>query len=767
MSLNGGNGNHTYDIVSRTTTGKIIDRTCDALKEGTVSLGATEALYELIADIARFKRWEDEDVGVAGNLGIGGFELRYFRNDCCVELEIAVKCQLRSFLVGKFCCLLDLLGSFSSGRAHGGVGEHGHARLLIHESAPRLRGCEGNFGKLIGVGIDVEAAVGKEERTVFAKLRFVRAHNEERGNKLGSRSGLDDLERRSERVGGGVAGAGNKAVGIAHLDHHGGKIGIVVHGFASLLNGDAFACAQLGKFLRISFMTLIGGRAYNGCTGNVNLIRISKDYKICKVFGDDDLCGRNGAGIFTFGKHDGFFISLSGCFHLFKKLSHEKNSYQKGNLCHTNLIIGVRDKIRNEKYCHRKALLAKRRRFMEVYMAIMHGLPAGFNPDAYDVMVVGAGYAGSVVARRMAEACNFKVAIIERRGHIAGNAYDRIDDAGVLIHEYGPHIYHTVSDRVHEFLSRFTEWTNYQHKVRANIYGQLMPVPFNHASLKLAFGEERGEKLYQKLVSVFGENVKVPIMELREQNDPELEEIADYVYENVFLHYTMKQWGKTPDQIDKSITGRVPVFVGDDDRYFPTAKYQGMPAEGYTKLFENMLDHDLIDVFLDVDVRDIMKIDASHVSVCDKPFTGEVIYTGPLDELFGLDLGALPYRTLDMQFETLDQDQFQPVGTVNYTVSEDFTRITEFKNMTGQVVPGKTTIMREYSHAYEPGSGQTPYYAILEPESQELYRTYRERVADVLNFHPVGRLAEYRYYDMDGVVASALELSDELIANQA
>lgn len=400
-------------------------------------------------------------------------------------------------------------------------------------------------------------------------------------------------------------------------------------------------------------------------------------------------------------------------------------------------------------------------------MAITHGLPVGFNSDAYDVMVVGAGYAGSVVARRMAETCNSKVAIIERRGHIAGNAYDRIDEAGVLIHEYGPHIYHTVNDRVHEFLSRFTEWTGYQHKVRANIHGQLMPVPFNHTSLKLAFGEERGEKLYQKLVSTFGENVKVPIMELREQNDSELEEIADYVYENVFLHYTMKQWGKTPDQIDKSITGRVPVFVGDDDRYFPTATHQGMPAEGYTKLFENMLDHDLIDVFLDVDVRDIMDVSESSVVVCGKPYVGEVVYTGPLDELFGLDLGALPYRTLDMQFETLDQDQFQPVGTVNYTVSEDFTRITEFKNMTGQVVPGKTTIMREYPQAYVPESGQTPYYAILEPENQELYRKYRDRVAGVLNFHPAGRLAEYRYYDMDGVVASALELSDELIANQS
>ena len=225
----------------------------------------------------------------------------------------------------------------------------------------------------------------------------------------------------------------------------------------------------------------------------------------------------------------------------------------------------------------------------------------------------------------------------------------------------------------------------------------------------------------------------------------------------------MKQWGKTPDQIDPSITGRVPVSVGDDDRYFPTAKYQGMPAGGYTKLFENMLKHDLVSVFLGVDVRDILKVGTSNVLVCGRPYGGEIVYSGPLDELFGLDLGALPYRTLDMQFETLPVDQFQPVGTVNYTTSEDFTRITEFKNMTGQVAPGRTTIMREYSKAYVPESGQTPYYAILEDENLELYRRYRERVAGILNFHCVGRLAEYRYYDMDGVVASALNLSDELI----
>lgn len=400
-------------------------------------------------------------------------------------------------------------------------------------------------------------------------------------------------------------------------------------------------------------------------------------------------------------------------------------------------------------------------------MQISIGLPATFNPDAYDMIVVGAGYAGSVCARRVAEGAGFRVAVLERREHIAGNAYDYVNDEGILVHKYGPHIYHTYSERVHEFLSRFTKWTDYQHKVLANIHGTLMPVPFNHTSLKLAFGEDRGEELYRKLVDTFGEDKKVPIMELRQKNDPDLQEVADYVYENVFLYYTMKQWGQTPDQIDPSVTGRVPVFIGDDDRYFPQAPYQGMPEDGYTVLFEHMLDHDLIDVFVGVDARDIFTLDENNVSVCGKVYGGEIVYTGPLDELFNLDLGALPYRTLDMQFETLEQDQFQPVGTVNYTTSEDFTRITEFKNMTGQVVPGKTTIMKEFSHAYEPGSGQTPYYAIIDPKNRALYERYLERVQNLTNFHPVGRLAEYRYYDMDAVTDSALELSDEIISCHA
>ncbi len=396
-------------------------------------------------------------------------------------------------------------------------------------------------------------------------------------------------------------------------------------------------------------------------------------------------------------------------------------------------------------------------------MGIASDLPGDFTPSRYDVIVVGAGYAGAVCARMLAEGCNYRVAVLEKRGHIAGNAYDYEDEAGILVHKYGPHIYHTTDERVHQFLSRFTDFTDYQHKVLANVHGTLMPVPFNHQSLKLAFGEEKGERLYQKLVQAFGENRRVPILELRGRNDPELSEVADYVYENVFLHYTMKQWGKTPDQIDPAVMGRVPVFVGDDDRYFPQVPHQGMPDKGYTDLFEQMLNHDLIDVFLNCDARDLLVVEGTSVKVCDRPYGGEIIYTGALDELFHMDLGALPYRTLDMQFETLDQDQFQPVGTVNYTVSEDFTRITEFKNMTGQVVPGKTTIMREYSKPYEPGSGQTPYYVINEPDNIALYQKYRDRVANVLNFHVVGRLAEYRYYDMDGVVASALALSNEII----
>ena len=395
-------------------------------------------------------------------------------------------------------------------------------------------------------------------------------------------------------------------------------------------------------------------------------------------------------------------------------------------------------------------------------MQITSGLPEGFNAGAYDMIVVGAGYAGAVCARRLAETIGYRVAVLERRSHIAGNAYDCADEAGILIHEYGPHIYHTFNERVHNFLSRFTKWTDYQHKVLANINGTLMPVPFNHASLKLAFGDERGEELYQKLVETFGKDVKVPIMELRKKNDPDLVEVADYVYENVFLHYTMKQWGQTPEEIDPNTTARVPVFLSEDCRYFQDA-YQGMPLEGYTPMFQSLLDHPDITVELGVDAASRLTLDGSAALLDGRPFSGPIIYTGAADELFGCKYGRLPYRTLDFRFETHPVDFWQSHGTVNYTVDQDYTRITEFKYLTGQELPGQTTIMKEYSRAYTGAKGEIPYYAIINAGNNALYAKYRAEADRYPNFHLLGRLAEYKYYNMDAIAARALELCDDLL----
>ena len=317
----------------------------------------------------------------------------------------------------------------------------------------------------------------------------------------------------------------------------------------------------------------------------------------------------------------------------------------------------------------------------------------------YDIWIVGAGYAGAVSARALAEKGK-KVLVLERRDHIGGNAYDCLDGHGVLIHKYGPHIFHTNNRAVFDFLSRFTEWRRYQHRVIANVPRDnpevvpahkktdgrfFFPVPFNLDSLKNAFGEREGGRLGEKLLAAYPAQSQVTILELRQNPDPEVAAIADYVYEHVFVHYTMKQWGQKPEEIDPSTTARVPVRLSRDDRYFQDA-YQGMPLEGYTKMFERMLDHPNIEVRLGVDARPILK-----------EAGGPVIYTGQVDELFGFQFGPLPYRTLDFRFETLPQDAFQTHGTVNYTVDQDFTRITEFKHLTGQELPGVTTIVKEFS----------------------------------------------------------------------
>ena len=384
----------------------------------------------------------------------------------------------------------------------------------------------------------------------------------------------------------------------------------------------------------------------------------------------------------------------------------------------------------------------------------------------YDALIIGAGFAGAVTARQLAEAGQ-RVLVLERRDHIGGNAYDQPDEAGVLIHQYGPHIFHTNDRQVYDYLSRFTAWSDYQHKVVANIPapdgGRVeYPVPFNLNSLEIAFGPQEGARLGERLIAAYGAEKKVTILELRRNPDPDISALADYVYEHVFVHYTMKQWGTTPEQIDPNTTARVPVFLSRDCRYFQDA-YQGMPQEGYTRLFARMLDHPNIQVRLNADASGLLDLSGDRLLFEGAPFDGPVVYTGAVDELFACRFGRLPYRTLDFRFETHPVDVWQSHGTVNYTVDEPYTRITEFKYLTGQTLPGVTTIVKEYSRAYTGTPGETPYYAIINPENNALYQRYAALTARHPQLHLLGRLAEYKYYNMDAIVARALALADGLL----
>lgn len=380
----------------------------------------------------------------------------------------------------------------------------------------------------------------------------------------------------------------------------------------------------------------------------------------------------------------------------------------------------------------------------------------------YDAVVIGSGIAGAAAARVLAEEQGKQVLVLERRPHIGGNCYDREDEYGFLIHQYGPHIFHTNDEEVYAWLSRFTDWYEFGHEVVARVGERLIPVPFNLNTLKMVYGEEKGERLAGKLANTFGAGARVPILKLREQTDPEIQAIADFVYENIFLKYTMKQWGQKPEEIDPAVTGRVPVVISYDNRYFGD-KYQGMPKDGYTPMFEKILAHPGIEVRTGTDAREILELrkEEGKVYLEGREFDGAVIYTGAADELFGCRYGRLPYRSLRFDFEHYRIPDYQGHSVVNYTVSEEFTRITEFKHLTGQKAEG-TTIVKEYPFAYTGAEGEIPYYAILNEENLALYQRYAALAEKFPDFYLLGRLAEYKYYNIDAMAARALGLARSL-----
>lgn len=380
----------------------------------------------------------------------------------------------------------------------------------------------------------------------------------------------------------------------------------------------------------------------------------------------------------------------------------------------------------------------------------------------YDVIVIGAGFAGATIAQCFAKD-NKKVLIIEKRSHIGGNMYDYVDENGILVHKYGPHLFHTNNKRVFEYLSNFTEWFKYEHKVLGKINDKLVPIPFNLISLRETFPLNEASELERKLKMKFGVNKKIPILELRKANDNQINKLAEYIYENVFLYYTMKQWGQTPEEIDPNTTSRVPVYISEDCRYFQD-KYQFMPKDGYTKLFEQMLSDNNIDIKLNTDAKSCIKIINNKIIYNGTEFTGKVFYTGPIDELCDFKYGMLPYRSLIFETKTIDENNFQPVGTVNYPTKEDrFTRITEYKHIMMKTCNDKkTTIMYEYPCMYKKNLGLIPYYPIINNNNVSLYNKYIGDVEKVNNLYLIGRLATYKYYNMDLVIEEALNLYDSL-----
>ena len=353
----------------------------------------------------------------------------------------------------------------------------------------------------------------------------------------------------------------------------------------------------------------------------------------------------------------------------------------------------------------------------------------------YDWQIVGAGFAGSVLAERIANELGETVLLIDKRDHIGGNAYDCLNADGLLIHRYGPHIFHTNSEQIFDYLSGFTSWRPYEHRVLAQVDDKLVPIPINLDTINRLYGLSLDSEGLERFFAERAERVD-PI---RTSEDVVVSQVGRELYEKFFRGYTRKQWGLDPSELDKSVTARVPVRLNRDDRYFGDT-YQYMPAHGYTRMFERMLAHDNIELMLGVDWKDIRS----------QNLAARTIFTGPIDEYFDFRMGRLPYRSLRFDHVTVDKEWAQPVAVVNYPQTEEFTRVTEYKHLTGQD-HAKTALTYEY-----PSATGDPYYPIPNAKTAARYKAYEKLALSEKDVWFVGRLATYRYYNMDQVVGQAL-----------
>jgi len=377
----------------------------------------------------------------------------------------------------------------------------------------------------------------------------------------------------------------------------------------------------------------------------------------------------------------------------------------------------------------------------------------------YDAIIVGAGFAGATIANVLANN-NKKVLIIEKRNHIGGNAYDYFNKDGIIIHKYGPHIFHTNFKEVWDYVSKFEEYFFYQHKVLGNVDGNLIPIPFNFKSLELTYTKEDADKIKNLLLKEFPNKTRVSVLDLLNHKDPTLHSFGDFVYNKVFVYYTSKQWGIHPKNIDTSVINRVPVILGYEDTYFGDT-YQYMPSHGFTKIFDNMLKNKNIEVKLNTNITEHIEFKNDKVYFDKEEYKNPIIYTGAIDELFNYKFGVLPYRSLDIVLEEINKTYFQPAATINYTTSEKFTRISEYKYFLKQNIEGKTVIAKEYSKPYSLDCGTDPYYPINNEENNAMYGRYKA-LADQYHIYLSGRLAEYKYYNMDLTILNALKLANTI-----